>query len=822
MNRLHTFVLGAVLAAAALAPAQDFTTFPIEPDATYTIDFGDQFYGALCAGPGEYFGAWVDLRVGGANPAGYDLYAQRIRPDGSRAHPGSLKLLRDDDRMTSGIPAVAWSGQHYLTLWYEGSVLYGMRITPDAEILDPAGFVVSGGASHQNWPAAAGDGQGGFLAVYGASGSILAHRIDADGTVLDPSPIVIASGASGLGYPKVTFAAGVYTVVWAQAPNQRILAARVTPDGQVLDPGGVNVSGGGVDVDAHVDFDGENFYVVWQRNSGSWWDLWGAHFSPQGQVVGSPRLILAGSSFGAISGGQVAFNGTHHVVTIVTGEPVFSNSDLYAIMVDKAGNPGSPFPVCTLDGRSQVSYGIASVGDQFFTLWEGNYVRGIFYTYDTEGARIDAAGNVLDRPAPIDVSTSAAWQIDSSTSFDGQNYLCVFEDWREGKPNYQADLYGVRVTPQGQVLDTAAFPVARSSNRAQGYPDAVFGAGQHAVVYENNDGAVNEVRMQRVLPDGTVRDGANGMLVFANEPTADTFRPKIAFNGEKYAVVWYDNYLFSGQKPLQFALIRPDGTREIGPVNIPNSDFAALNGFEIASNGEEFLVGWVGFDRVHATRISSSGAVLGTQTVQTTGNWITELTRVAFNGENYLLAWAKWGGDGITTYARLVSATGIPLSETFVAVQPDAVPLEILVSGSDFLVVYGAGDGAPDGTTFTRMQRIDATGALVGEPETLFSGPRWEHYGSSSFEEGPAGGAMMTLSFWADDPYNGARAQGLLFDIGAGCAADFNGDGAVNTLDVLAFLNAWNDGDNRADFNGDGTLDTRDVLAFLNAWTAGC
>jgi hypothetical protein len=54
------------------------------------------------------------------------------------------------------------------------------------------------------------------------------------------------------------------------------------------------------------------------------------------------------------------------------------------------------------------------------------------------------------------------------------------------------------------------------------------------------------------------------------------------------------------------------------------------------------------------------------------------------------------------------------------------------------------------------------------------------------------------------------------------CAADFNGDGAVNTQDVLAFLNAWTAGDGRADFNGDGTINTQDVLSFLNAWNTGC
>jgi hypothetical protein len=54
------------------------------------------------------------------------------------------------------------------------------------------------------------------------------------------------------------------------------------------------------------------------------------------------------------------------------------------------------------------------------------------------------------------------------------------------------------------------------------------------------------------------------------------------------------------------------------------------------------------------------------------------------------------------------------------------------------------------------------------------------------------------------------------------CVADFNGDGSVNTLDMLAFLNAWNDGDSSADINGDGSVNTLDVLEFLNLWSAGC
>jgi hypothetical protein len=57
---------------------------------------------------------------------------------------------------------------------------------------------------------------------------------------------------------------------------------------------------------------------------------------------------------------------------------------------------------------------------------------------------------------------------------------------------------------------------------------------------------------------------------------------------------------------------------------------------------------------------------------------------------------------------------------------------------------------------------------------------------------------------------------------GNSCRADFNNDGAVNTIDVIQFLNAWAARDPRADFNGDGTINTIDVVQFLNAWAAGC
>ena len=49
---------------------------------------------------------------------------------------------------------------------------------------------------------------------------------------------------------------------------------------------------------------------------------------------------------------------------------------------------------------------------------------------------------------------------------------------------------------------------------------------------------------------------------------------------------------------------------------------------------------------------------------------------------------------------------------------------------------------------------------------------------------------------------------------------DLNGDGVINSTDVMALFNAINSGDDLdatvADVNGDGVIDARDVMALYN------
>ncbi|WKZ26214.1 MAG: GC-type dockerin domain-anchored protein [Candidatus Paceibacterota bacterium] len=62
----------------------------------------------------------------------------------------------------------------------------------------------------------------------------------------------------------------------------------------------------------------------------------------------------------------------------------------------------------------------------------------------------------------------------------------------------------------------------------------------------------------------------------------------------------------------------------------------------------------------------------------------------------------------------------------------------------------------------------------------------------------------------------------LFLSIWMGCKdclrADFNGDGTYNSLDILAFLNAYNAGEDSADFNDDGVINSDDFNYFLAIW----
>ncbi len=192
-------------------------------------------------------------------------------------------------------------------------------------------------------------------------------------------------------------------------------------------------------------------------------------------------------------------------------------------------------------------------------------------------------------------------------------------------------------------------------------------------------------------------------------------------------------------------------------------------------------------------------------------------------GEN--IGWLNWRD------------AGDPAGDEGVRLHPGA-------GGSDYLSGFvwaenvgwiNLGDGSPDGgDAYGNTDGAD-TGVNI-DPDGTLRGLGWgENIGWVNFDTEAALGAFGQH---ARMDAAAGRLRGYAWGENVGwinldhhehyvgfvlaCPPDFNGDGLVDTRDVLAFLNAWSSGDPRADFNGDGLVDTRDVLAFLNAWTAGC
>jgi len=160
--------------------------------------------------------------------------------------------------------------------------------------------------------------------------------------------------------------------------------------------------------------------------------------------------------------------------------------------------------------------------------------------------------------------------------------------------------------------------------------------------------------------------------------------------------------------------------------------------------------------------------------------------------------------DGVWTHAGRLTASDVSEFSHF--------GRSVALSGD--LALVGAelvGDGRGSAYLF---ERVDGVWAEVAKL-TASDGSVSDQFGISVSLSGDTG----LVGAWRDDSLTGSA---YTFDLRCACPADFNGDGVANTLDVLAFLNAWTTQDPRADFNDDGTIDTRDVLAFLNAWTAGC
>ncbi len=573
-----------------------------------------------------------------------------------------------------GNPSIAFDGTNYLVVWAEErneSDIYGARVSVEGEVLDPVGIPISTAAYGQGYPSVVFNGEHYFVVWEdGRSGhemwsrsEIYGARVSAGGEMLDPEGIAILTDAwYDKVCPSIAFDGTNYLVVWGEVscggcqPGADIAGARVSVGGEVLDTSGIAISrAAGFQVLPSVAFDGTNYLVAWEncRTEDFSYDIRGARVSVAGEVLDTSGIAISTSaSYQAYP--SIAFDGANYLV--VWGDYRSGTGyDINGARVTVAGAVLDPvgMPV-TVVANNQLSPAVAFDGINYLVVWEDDR-NGGFGSSDIYGTRVSVAGEVLD-PSGIVISTAVDGQWRPSVAFDGTNYLVVWEDKRNSNQSMLSsyDVYGARVSVEGEVLDTSGIAIAQVGY-AQWNPSVAFGGMNCLVVWEDGRNQnTSEIYAARVSVDGVVLDPAG--IPISRGAENSRHNPSIAFSGTNYLVVWEDQSGGSSYYDIYGARLSLTGKLLGSGVTAIST---AANGQQYPSaafDGTNYLVVWedsrsgsgYGYDDIYGARVSVLGAVLDTSGIAiSTAAYGQLYPSVAFDGTNYLVAWEDYsGGSG--------------------------------------------------------------------------------------------------------------------------------------------------------------------------------
>ena len=570
--------------------------------------------------------------------------------------------------------AVAFDGTNYFVVWVDWRVsgcrsIYAARVTAEGQVLDPAGVVVSTGMAECYGPAVAFDGIN-YLVVWhdyrndGMGYNIRGSRVSASGEVLDPDAIAVSSAPGNQTYPAIAFDGTNYFVAWSDARNggaNDIYAARITQSGQVIDLEGLAISvvGGDQSLPA-VAFDGTNYFVAWQdgRSQVSS-DIYGARVSSSGAVL------------------------------------------------DPDGIPVS------IAYKNQVSPAIAFHNDTYFVVWE-DYRESIYP--DIYGARVSSSGEILDSTGLV-ISATPSLQLAPTIAFDGVDFWVT---WTEDFVDGWSDIFGVRVSISGAVLDSIPIAISTSMYLRSEVTLVYGGMSCMAVWTDRRNGNDSDVFASRLDQAGHVID-PDGIAV--SMAASNQMGPAAASDGAEYLVVWAESRnrafgIYAARIEASGALI----DRE--PIPICTSGSGLLDP-DVAFDGTNYLVVW-GFGRIHGVRISPAGEILDPSPfLISSPQYFGGTPSIAFNGECYLVVWrdgrgilADIYGTRVTVSGEVLDPQGIPIA----VYNPYEMDPQVASNGTGFLVTWRiiGDEECPEFYPGIYATAVDGTGKLVDRRQILW------------------------------------------------------------------------------------------------------
>jgi len=659
----------------------------------------------------NYLVVWSDGRRG----SGSDLYGARVSPAGSVLDANGLALASSTVfSLLMSAPAIAFDGTNYLLVWDEkigfGSPtnLQGLRVSPAGSPLGSP-FVISNAVGSQLAAALAFDGTN-YLAVWqddrsGSGTDIYAARISPAGTVLDTSGFAVSAQASNQLNPSVEFNGASYVVVWEDYRNLLttgidLYGAKVTPGGAVLDTAGLGlVQAPSTQAQPALTRLGNQYVLVWQDQRSGNLDVYAARLDTNATVL-DPAGLAVMTAPGTQSTVAVAANGTNALITW-SDDPT---ADIIGARVTAGASltvlDPSGFTV-SLSPNSETSPAVAFDGTNFLVVWQDNRGSG----FDLYGVRISGSGTVLD-PSGFPISGALGHQRNPAVAFDGTNFLVAWEDTRN---NPASDIFAARVSPAGTVLDANGLSICPRSG-AQEHPAVGFDGTNYLVVWDDaGASAARDIYGTRVSRAGAVLDAL--FIGISTDPN-DQASPVIAFDGTNYLVAWSD--------------WRNNATAD-----------------------------------VYGARVNRSGTVLESAGIQLAGGPETQTdAALAFDGTNYLLVWSDYQVfPSSNLFARRVRTAGTPLDTSPITVSSAAGHQQrpsIVYNGTEFLVAWQDARNETGLDLYAgRVSRAGAT--LDGDGFVLSTNPADE----TRVVLSSAGAAGTLAVYQASDPSLGSNVQRL-------------------------------------------------------------
>ena len=600
------------------------------------------------------------------------VFAARVSPAGQLLDDPPI-LLVDASYVDESYPVVASDGTNWAVAWSDlvgGSDAIRGCIVDANGIAGPIRTMMTTSVGFYypvNFEMAWSNGRYLFVSQHLAPGGSFT---DVLGQLFDPllakvgTEFNISAGAGTGADPWVAGDGNGFCVAWRHL-NLSIRATPVDSNGTVVVPGGVDLMGPTPGYAAYqlpsVAWNGSDWAIAFGTGSFMNGAMNVSRLSPSGVLLGGAPMVI---SQGAWAMSRPSCAPVPNGVQIVWDDermnpsPIASwaadRTDVFSSIVTSTGAASTPIdvsqsPPAQLDpqiaGDAQHGYLTA-----FFSVTQSTTTIAV--------QRLDAAGRPVDAQ-PIALLTGPRTVHNLAVAWSGSNWMVVWEDFATSG----STIYGMRVAPNGTVLDPAPISIMPGSGAAV----AAVGGEYLVAASHGPTTQLRYVYTRRVLAaDGSLLDPAP---VARTNVGYDTQVAVAAFQ-DRWILAWA--HMVTHNSPsatIRYMLVYGGGggsAADLGGAGVVSGNNEPV----LATDGLQALLSWTNGGDVVGRRIAYDGSKLDTDTgfpIANAGNTQFAPT-TCWNGQHYVVAYGDYRAHvnpleiGIgDVYASLVDASGAVL-----------------------------------------------------------------------------------------------------------------------------------------------------------------